>query len=39
MYADVLVEYSNKSIDKTFTYIMPESLKEILPTPVIYSKK
>ena len=30
MYADVLIEYSAKSIDQTFTYIIPESLKEDL---------
>lgn len=28
MYANVLIEYSAKSIDKTFTYIIPENLKE-----------
>ncbi len=27
MYAEVLVEYGNKSLDKTFTYIVPSSLK------------
>ncbi len=26
MYADVLIEYNAKSIDKTFTYIIPENL-------------
>lgn len=26
MYAEVLIEYSAKSIDKTFTYIIPTSL-------------
>ncbi|MDE5889199.1 MAG: primosomal protein N', partial [Bacilli bacterium] len=26
MYAEVLIEYSAKSIDKTFTYIIPKSL-------------
>ena len=30
MYAEVLVEYSNKAIDKTFTYIIPLKLKDIL---------
>ena len=28
MYADILVEYTNKAIDKTFTYIVPDDLKE-----------
>ena len=28
MYAEVLIEYSAKTIDKTFTYIIPEPLKE-----------
>jgi primosomal protein N' (replication factor Y) len=28
MYANVLIEYSAKSIDKTFTYIIPEELKK-----------
>ena len=28
MYAEVLVEYSAKSIDKTFTYIIPEILRK-----------
>ena len=27
MYAEVLIEYSAKSIDKTFTYIIPDNLK------------
>ena len=27
MYAQVLIEYSAKSIDRTFTYIIPENLK------------
>ena len=27
MYADVLIEYSAKAIDQTFTYIVPDSLK------------
>ena len=26
MYADVLIEYTNKSIDKTFTYLIPNEL-------------
>lgn len=30
MYAEVLVEYNAKSIDKTFTYLIPESLKKEL---------
>ena len=28
MYAEVLIEYSAKTIDKTFTYIIPEHLKD-----------
>ena len=28
MYANILIEYSAKSIDKTFTYIIPEELKK-----------
>lgn len=28
MYAEVLIEYSAKAIDKTFTYIIPEHLKD-----------
>lgn len=28
MYAEVLIEYSAKTIDKTFTYIIPEHLKK-----------
>lgn len=28
MYAEVLIEYSAKSIDKTFTYIVPNNLKD-----------
>lgn len=28
MYAEVLIEYSAKSIDKTFTYIVPDNLKD-----------
>ena len=30
MYAEVLVEYINKAIDKTFTYVIPNSIKDIL---------
>lgn len=30
MYAEVLIEYNNKSIDKTFTYLVPSSLKDTL---------
>lgn len=30
MYAEVLIEYGVKSLDKTFTYIIPEHLKEDL---------
>ncbi len=30
MYAEVLIEYSAKSIDKTFTYLIPDSLKSDL---------
>jgi primosomal protein N' (replication factor Y) len=30
MYADVLIEYSAKAIDQTFTYIIPDRLKEDL---------
>ena len=30
MYAEVLIEYGVKSLDKSFTYIIPDSLKEIL---------
>ena len=30
MYADVLIEYSAKSIDKSFTYIIPQDLKDII---------
>ena len=30
MYANVLIEYSNKSIDKYFTYIIPDKLKDII---------
>ena len=30
MYANVLIEYSAKSIDKTFTYIIPENLKKAI---------
>ena len=27
MYAEVLIEYNSKAIDKTFTYLIPNSLK------------
>lgn len=30
MYADVLIEYSAKSVDKTFTYLIPDNLKDKL---------
>lgn len=30
MYADVLVEYTNKAIDKTFTYLVPDEFKDII---------
>ena len=30
MYAEILVEYSNKSIDKTFTYIVPDNLVDTI---------
>ena len=30
MYANVLVEYTNKAIDKEFTYIIPSALKDTL---------
>ena len=30
MYADVLIEYNAKAIDQTFTYVIPESLKNEL---------
>ncbi|MBR1416828.1 MAG: primosomal protein N' [Bacilli bacterium] len=30
MFAEVLVEYTNKAVDKTFTYIIPNSLINIL---------
>ena len=30
MYAEVLIEYNAKSVDKTFTYLIPDSLKEEL---------
>ena len=30
MYAEVLVEYTNKAVDKTFTYIIPNNLIDIL---------
>ncbi len=30
MYADVLIEYNAKAIDQSFTYIIPENLKNII---------
>ena len=30
MFAEVLVEYTNKAVDKTFTYIIPDTLKDTL---------
>ena len=30
MYADILVEYTNKAIDKTFTYSIPDNYKNII---------
>ena len=30
MYADVLIEYNSKAVDQTFTYIIPNSLKDII---------
>ena len=30
MYAEVLVEYTNKAVDKTFTYLVPDNLKDII---------
>ena len=30
MYADVLVEYTNKAVDKTFTYVVPDKLQEVI---------
>ena len=30
MYAEVLIEYNSKTIDKSFTYLVPEDLKKIL---------
>ena len=30
MYAEVLIEYGVKTLDKTFTYIIPEHLKSEL---------
>lgn len=30
MYANVLVEYTNKAVDKEFTYIIPNSLQDII---------
>ena len=28
MYAQILIEYNNKAIDKTFTYLIPKTLKD-----------
>ena len=43
MYADVLVEYTNKAIDKTFTYKVPDSLlddiKEGMKVKVPFNNK
>ncbi len=30
MYAEVLIEYSAKELDKTFTYVIPDTLKNII---------
>ena len=30
MFANVLVEYTNKAVDKEFTYIIPDTLKDII---------
>ena len=30
MYAEVLIEYGVKTLDKTFTYIIPDFLKDIV---------
>jgi primosomal protein N' (replication factor Y) len=30
MYAEVLVEYTNKAVDKTFTYLVPDNLKDTI---------
>ena len=30
MYAEVLIEYSAKSVDRTFTYVIPSKLKDVL---------
>ena len=30
MYAGILVEYTNKAVDKTFTYLIPDHLKDTL---------
>ena len=30
MFADILVEYTNKAIDKTFTYLVPDDLNDII---------
>ncbi len=35
MYADVLIEYTNKSIDKTFTYLIPNELISIIKVGMI----
>ena len=36
MYAEVLIEYSAKAIDKTFTYIIPNHLKEDIKPEYTY---
>src|SRR5574344_98611 len=30
MYADILIEYTNKAVDKTFSYIVPKEMKDII---------
>ena len=30
MYAEVLIEYNSKSVDKTFTYIVPDKMQGII---------
>ena len=30
MYAEVLIEYNSKAVDQTFTYIIPDSLKDTI---------
>ena len=30
MYADVIIEYGNKAVDREFTYIVPEKLKRLI---------